>query len=72
MEGSNSRKKSGAQEEEGNYCSDEALVVSLEVATLLVPITTTTEKADSSVVRDISAGTEVTMDACFKSFDKDE
>ena len=70
MEGSNSRKKSGAQEEEGNYCSDEALVVSLEVATLLVPITT--EKADTLVVRDISAGTEVTMDACFKSFDKDE
>ena len=69
MEGSN-RKKSSAQEEEGYYCSDEALVVSLEVATLLVPITT--EKADTSVVRDITAGTEVTMDACFKSFDKDE
>jgi len=58
-----------AKEEE-----EEALVVSLDEKDVFFPLSEDGSKTrgDGSVARDGSEGFKLTMDACFKSFDKDE
>lgn len=72
-EGATRKPPSGgaAPKKEGCSSSDGALVVSLEEANLFLPAEEQ-QKATESVARDGSKGLEITMDACFKSFDKDE
>ena len=69
-EGATRKPPCAAPKKEG-CSSDGALVVSLEEANLFLPAEEQ-QKATESVARDGSKGLEITMDACFKSFDKDE